>query len=328
MKKDNISRRDFIKISSATTAILALNPTLVSAYTPDKYDSKGLPTRKLGKTGIKIPLIAIGTGSRFCSVENEDEAFKILTYALDNGLYYWDTAHIYSNGSIISEERLGEILKKRRKEIFLSTKISTRDPEEAKKHIEISLRRLQTDYVDILKVHMIEDLDDLKTVTRKGGLYDVLTEMKRQGVARFIGFSGHSSDKAMALAAADYDFDTMLTALNHYSDDGDNFEEKSVSAAAKKDMGIMVMKVIRPRETIKNLDPMDLIRYSLSLSKAHGAVIGIDSIDVLKKNIAMLKNFQPFGPKKMDELRASLSPFYDNNQLEWMQQGYQDGVWG
>jgi predicted aldo/keto reductase-like oxidoreductase len=327
MKKNNISRRDFIRISSASTAALALNPGIVSAFDTEQYDPKNLPTRILGKTNIKIPLIAIGTGSRFCSVKNEEEALKILTYALDNGLYYWDTAHIYSNGSIISEERLGKILKTRRKEIFLSTKITTRDPEEAKRHIEKSLDRLQTDYVDILKVHMIEDLDDLKSVTRKGGLYDVLKEMKRQGVARFVGFSGHSSDKAMAKAASDYDFDTMLVALNHYSDDGDNFEEKSVSAAAENNMGIMVMKVIRPRETVKNLDPMDLIRYSLSLSKAHGAVIGIDSIDVLKKNIAMLKNFKPFSPKKMEELRASLSPFYQNNRLEWMQESYKDGQW-
>jgi predicted aldo/keto reductase-like oxidoreductase len=327
MGKSKISRRDFIKITSATTVGFAIDPNLVNALNKDRFDSKGLPTRILGKTGIKIPLIAIGTGSRFCSIENEDEALNILTFALDHGFYYWDTAHLYANGSIISEERLGQIVKDRREEIFLSTKCSTRDPEEAKKEIEISLNRLQTDHVDILKVHSIEDVEDVEEITRKGGLYDVLRSMKDQGITKYIGFSGHSSDKAMAKAATDYDFDTMLVALNHYSDDGDNFEERAVSAAAKKNMGIMVMKVIRPRETVQGLVPQDLIRYALSLNQVHGAVIGIDSIQVLKENIELVKNFKPLTQDKMKELRASLSPFYKNKNLEWMHDAYKDGNW-
>jgi predicted aldo/keto reductase-like oxidoreductase len=327
MGKSKISRRDFIKITSATTVGLAIDPNLVNALNKDRFDPKGLPTRILGKTGIKIPLIAIGTGSRFCSIENEDEALDILTFALDHGFYYWDTAHIYANGSIISEERLGKIVKDRREEIFLSTKISTRDPEEAKKHIELSLNRLQTDHVDILKVHSLEDVEDLDKVTRKGGLYDVLCSMKEQGITKYVGFSGHSSDKAMAKAATDYNFDTMLVALNHYSDDGDNFEEKAVSAAAEKNMGIMVMKVIRPRETVQSIATQDLIKYALSLNQVHGAIIGTDSIKVLKENIELVKTFKPLAPNKMKQLRASLSPFYQNKNLQWMRNDYIDGHW-
>jgi predicted aldo/keto reductase-like oxidoreductase len=326
-KYNNLSRRDFIKISSATAAAMTLSPNLLDAFYADRYDSKGLPTRILGKTGVEIPLIAIGTGSRYCSVEDNEEALNILTYALDNGLYYWDTAHIYSNGSIISEKRLGEVLKHRREEVFLSTKISTRDPEEAKIHIEKSLKRLQTDHFDILKVHSVEDPGDLKEITKKGGLYEVVRSMKEQGVAKFIGFSGHNSEEAMAKAASDYDFDTMLVALNHYSSDGDNFEENAVSAAKMKNMGIMVMKVIRPRETVEGIDPKDLIRYALSLQSVHGAVVGIDSMEVLKENIELVKSFKPLSPIQMKELKASLSPFYRNKNLEWLRDNYQDGLW-
>jgi aryl-alcohol dehydrogenase-like predicted oxidoreductase len=93
-------------------------------------------------------------------------------------------------------------------------------------------------------------------------------------------------------------------------------------------MGIMVMKVIRPREMVKDLDPGDLIKYALSLPNVHGAVVGIDSMDVLKQNLEILKTFKPLSPNKMKELRASLSPFYRNKNLEWMGEHYRDGLWG
>ena len=328
MQRKNISRREFIKVTSTSTAAIALGTNFIRCDSSLHYDSKGLPTRTLGKTGIQIPLIAFGTGSRWCSIEDEDKALNILTYALDNGLFYWDTAHIYTKGSVISEERLGTILKHRRKEVFLSTKCATRNPDEAKKAIETSLTRLQTDHVDILKIHHIENEDDLAVATKKGGLYDVLLSMKEQGITRFIGFSGHRSDVTMARAATDFDFDTMLVSLNHYSDDGDNFEETAVSAAANKNMGIMVMKVIRPRETVKSVIPSDLIKYALSLKNVHGAVIGIDSMEVLKDNLELVRSFQPLSSVKMSEISASLSPFYKSMELQWMQNMYRDGMWG
>ena len=296
MGHKEISRRNFIKITSAASAAIALEKNPLRAFYPENRDSKGLPTRILGKTGIKIPLIAIGTGSRYCAMKNEDDALALLSYALDNGLYYWDTAHIYKSASVISEERLGKIIKYRRKEIFISTKCSTRDPEQAKRDIEESLNRLQTDHVDILKVHSIENIDDLKEITKKGGLYETLLSMKDQGITKFIGFSGHSSDSAMTKAAKDYDFDTMLVALNHYSDDGDKFEENSVLAATKKGLGVMVMKVIRPSETVEGISAQDLIKYALSLKYVNGVVIGMDSMAVLKENIELLKTFKPLTP--------------------------------
>ena len=160
------------------------------------FDSKGIPTRILGKTGIQVPIIGIGTGSRFCSVYDEDKALGILTYALDHGLYYWDTAHDYQNDKVISEERVGKILKARRKEVFLATKVSARKADEAKQQIEESLKRLQTDYIDVLQIHSIKSVKDAKEVVKRGGVLDVVQSLKEQGVAKFIGFTGHSSAEA------------------------------------------------------------------------------------------------------------------------------------
>lgn len=321
-----ITRRSFLKGILATTTTLAFGCKFVAPITYPKFDPKGVPTRILGKTGIHVPLIGIGTGSRFCSVYDEDKALEILTYALDHGLYYWDTAHNYGNDKVISEKRVGNILKKRRKEVFLVTKVYARNPEIAKRHIEESLKRLQTNYVDILQIHSIKSVEDAKEVVKIGGVLDVVRDLKEQGVAKFIGFTGHSSAEAMAILARDYDFDTMLIALNHFGTGHENFEKHAVPIASEKGLGIMVMKVIRPRETIKSLSSTDLINYSLSLKQAHVAVLGIDSMDVLKQNIALLKDFKALNAKKMESIRVLLTPFFSHKNVAWMLPDYRDGL--
>jgi predicted aldo/keto reductase-like oxidoreductase len=129
----------------------------------------------------------------------------------------------------------------------------------------------------------------------------------------------------MKLAAEMYDFDTMLIAMNHQQKD-QAFEEQPVPFAAVKGMGVLAMKVIRPRETVNGLNPEDLVRYALSLENVTAAVIGIDSLDVLNKNVATLQSFEPLSKERMNELRADLDPFYRSNKLPWMQAGYRDGM--
>jgi predicted aldo/keto reductase-like oxidoreductase len=325
MDKKNMTRRELLKSSIAAAAALAINPKLLAACKDSRFDAKGLPTRVLGRTSEHVPLLAVGTGSRFCAVKDEDEALNILTYALDNGLYYWDTAHDYAYDAIISEQRLGKILKHRRKEVFLATKFAPRGADEAKRHIEESLKRLQTDFIDILQIHMIESEEDVDQIAKKGGVLDVLMQMKEQGVARNIGFTGHTSAAAMTKAALNYEFDTMLIALNHATEGKEKFEQHAIPSAAKKGMGVMVMKVIRPRETITGLTAENLIRYALSLKHVNAAVIGTDNINMIKQNIALLKSFKPLDAKKMDEIRVSLAPFYRHEGLQWMQPHYHDG---
>ena len=166
MKKD-ITRRDFIKGSMAASVAIA-GGGLVSSCSP--YNSKGLATSILGKTGVQIPRIALGLGSRWCAIGDEDKALEIISYALDKGLYYWDTAASYENkeNGAISEERIGKILKDRRKEVFISTKIMERDPDEAMKNIERSLKRLQIDQLDMLKVHSVQGGDKLEELKGEG----------------------------------------------------------------------------------------------------------------------------------------------------------------
>lgn len=328
MFNKSISRRSFLKGALATTATLTYGCKFVSSNPYPTFDAKDLPTRILGKTGIQVPLIGIGMGSRFCSVYDEDKGLEILNYAIDHGLYFWDTAHDYGNDKVISEERAGKILKKRRKEVFLATKVSARKSDDAKRHIERSLKRLQTDYINILQIHSIKSVEDAKEVVKKGGVMDVVRGLKEQGVAKFIGFTGHSSAEAMGMLARDYDFDTMLIALNQLDTGQENIEKNAIHIASEKGLGIMVMKVIRPRETIKSLSPKDLIKYSLSLKQTHVSVLGIDSMDVLKQNIVLLKEFKTMDAKKMEKIRVLLTPFFMHENVAWMLPGYRDGLLG
>ncbi|MFW5831597.1 MAG: aldo/keto reductase [Prolixibacteraceae bacterium] len=321
MKKD-FTRRDFLKTTGAVAAGAVLVPA--AACSSERYDSKGLPTAKLGNTGVRIPLIIIGCGSRFMAV-SEDKGLEILETALDNGLYYWDTAASYKNDEQFSEERIGKILPSVRERVFLATKVQERNGEEARRTIEASLKRLNTDYIDLYQIHSVSDEEDVRKYGDKDGVLPVLKKYQDEGVIRHIGFTGHTSASAMKLAAEMYDFDTMLIALNHQKK-GEKFEEQPVPFAANKGMGVLAMKVIRPRETVNGLNPEELVRYALSLEGVTAAVIGTDSMDVLKNNIATISDFEPLGEDKMQELHVKLHPFYKSNDLPWMKPGYNDGM--
>jgi len=294
------------------------------------YDPKGLPTAVLGKTGVMIPRMAIGLGSRFLNIANLDEALEMCNFALDNGLYYWDTANSYVNGTTgaISEDRLGNIVKSRRKEIFLSTKIASRDPEVAKSQVEESLKRLKTDHVDMLKIHSVESPEDVADIVRKGGVLDLISKLKEEGITRFIGFSGHGNAQALKAMADTGRFDSMLFAMNHYGDNKDDRQGSLINAAREKGMGIMLMKSVRPKETIPGIDSRELVRFALSLSGPDGLVVGMDSKKIVESNLNLLRSFIPMNSDEKIKYASILSPYFRHENLEWMRRGYQDGHMG
>ncbi|MBN2814157.1 MAG: aldo/keto reductase [Bacteroidales bacterium] len=348
MEKNELNRRKFIKGTVGASLLVAgtgLFPSCsvfrLSKSDSGNYDPKGLPTVLFGSTGVRVPRIVCGLGSRFCHIENDDEAQQMLHYTLDNGLYYWDTAWAYDNTLgvppgkkrsprlVSSEERLGPVVKMRRKEIFLSTKVTSRDPDEAMRQIETSLKRLQTDHFDQLMIHDVRTMEDVEKLSEKGNLIDILHRLRDQGLTRFIGFSGHTDAEAMKAMVDRGDFNTMLIAMNHWNaaNNPQKRQEMAIPAAKAKGMGVILMKVVRPRERIKTLNPEDLVKYALSLKGPDVIVLGLDSIDVVDSNLRILRNFKPMDEAKMKEMAMDLAPFYNHENLPWMQPGYQDGPW-
>jgi len=320
-----ITRRKFVQATATAAAAVAISPVSGCATT-SPYNPNGLPTVNLGKTGVTVPRIGFGCGSRWMAVQSNEKALEILEYAFNQGLYYWDTAASYGNEMISSEERVGMILKERREQVFLSSKTGDREGDMAKKSVERSLTRLQTDHIDLLHVHGISSVEDAEQMCEKGKVLEVLDQLKSEGVIRNIGFSGHASAAGMKRAIELFDFDVMMMALNHQSTDGkEDFEGLPAPLAKQKGMGVVAMKVIRPRETVNGLAANDLVRYALTLGDFHMANIGIDSMEVLNSNLEILQNYSPLGEEKMDEIRMALLPFYHGKNLAWMQKDYQDG---
>lgn len=322
-----ISRREFVKTTAAAVTAAAIVPSISCTAISSPFDAKGLPTKILGMTGVRVPRMAVGLGSRWMGETNDDIALEILEYALNNGLYYWDTAANYGNEQISSEERIGRLLKNRRKEVFLVTKVEEREADKAKESIERSLKRLQTDYIDLLHVHSIASTEDAESLGNKGKVLEVMHQYRDEGIVKHIGFTGHAVAEGMKRAAELYDFEAMMIALNHnVTETDEKFEEYAVPFAAKKGLGVIAMKVIRPRETVEGLDPHDLIRYALSLDHFSVVNIGTDKMEVLKENLDLIRNFQPLPDSRMEEIRLALEPFYHHKNLAWMKPGYIDGI--
>lgn len=332
------SRRRFLKSTLiAGTAIAGSQFSADSeAMAPENkkrnkynYDAKGLPTVILGKTGVTIPKIAIGLGSRFCTIEKTDYAIELLNFALNNGLYYWDTAHSYENTAtkVVSEERIGLVVKERRKEIFLSTKVTAREPDKAKWEIEASLRRLQTDHLDMLKIHGVETMQEVEAICRKGGILDIISNYKDQKITRFIGFSGHGDVNVLKTLVETDRFDSMLCALNQWGGGKNDRQGILFPEAKKRGMGLMVIKVIRPKDTIKEINPVDLVRYALSIEGPDGIVLGIDSKAVIESNLNILRNFKPMSKEEKLKTALLLEPFFYSKDLPWLKDGYSDGSW-
>ena len=243
------SRRQFLKTTAAAVVLGTAERATAAA-------ASSLPKRRLGKTGEMVSCIGFGSGTRFCSIENEDAAQALLERAFTLGVNYFDTASSYTRRGIerLSEKRLGEFAKKRRKEIFLATKIDPRDRDGALRSMEVSLKFLQTDYVDLIQIHSLSNLDDLERIASANGVLAAIEELKAQKVARFIGITGHNDGAAMAEALRRYDLDTVLMALNAAQSANPiaqrkmapipAFESAALPVALQKNLGILSMKVM------------------------------------------------------------------------------------
>jgi hypothetical protein len=305
MKNDKITRREFIEKTTLTVASASALPSVLESEVEAKTK---LPQRVLGRTGVKVPIIAFGCGSRFLMYESEDEALRALNHVIDSGVTYLDTAMDYGKG--LSETRVGMVMKTRRKEVWLATKIPppARTRDEALREVEKSLKRLQTDRVDLLHLHSLTTDEDLQKIEAKDGAIKALYELREQKVARFIGMTSHTDGAVMAKAIEHNDLDCVQMAMNPSR--ALQFEELALPAAKKKNLGVILMKVTAQEKLLgagagkAGIEP--LIRYALSLPVST-AVIGMPKTQFIDQNIAIAKSFNPMNAGEMDQLRSQVA---------------------
>lgn len=305
------SRRDFL---GAT--VLAGGASAGSLSAADELP-KSIPTRVLGKTGAKVTIIGMGCGSRFLSYGDEDNALKALNLAIDSGIGYLDSAYGYNRGQ--SETWVGKVMKTRRKEVFLATKIEPRNGDEAMKSLDSVLKRLQTDQIDLISIHSLSDENDLAQIEAKDGILNTLYKLRDQKVIRFVGITSHTDPVVLKTALERHDFDCTQMALNAAQQGmrgigGGNqalnpaiktsFELVALPVAVKKNLGIIGMKVYAQEALLapgpKQKDPATLFRYTLSLPIAT-AIVGMPMHEHIHQNVLWAKAFKPLSSSEMKD---------------------------
>jgi aryl-alcohol dehydrogenase-like predicted oxidoreductase len=301
-----ISRREFLGTAALTGVAAAAA-------------ADAIPTRVLGKTGARVSILAMGGGSRFLMYKDEDQALEALNRAFDLGITYMDTAYSYGNG--LSEERVGKVMKTRRKGIFLATKIEARKGDEAQRILEGTIKRLQTDQVDLIHVHSLTDENDLAAVEAPDGVLKVLLKLRDQKVTRFIGVTSHTDPVVLKTALERHDFDCTQMALNAAKAGMANgkggmvpnaalktsFEDVALPVARRKKMGVIAMKVFAQEALVGQAPAEKLLYYPLSLPGVTLAVAGMPKFEFIDRNVALAKAFKPLPAAEMKQISGVLA---------------------
>jgi Predicted oxidoreductases of the aldo/keto reductase family len=303
MEHNESSRRDFMQ--SAGLASIAALADQVLAQT-SSASATGLPTRVLGRTGVRVSILALG-GWHVGTIKDEREAIRLMHTAIDEGLTFFDNAWDYHDGH--AEEVMGKAIEDRRDKVFLMTKNCERDYQGSMRNLEESLRRLRTDHIDLWQFHEMVYDNDPDWVMEKGGLKAAL-EAQKAGKVRFIGFTGHKDPRIhLKMLAKPHNWDTAQMPINVMDAHYRSFQNEVVPVCLKKNVGVIGMKGLgggfpEGRFTSKaGLTAEECYRYALSLPVA-AQVIGITNMAQLKQNIALARNFKPMTLEEKNQLVA------------------------
>lgn len=281
-----------------------------------------IPRKPLGRTGVQVSIIGIG-GSTLGDAKSLEEATKIVHEAVDAGVNFMDNAWEYNEHK--SEEWMGQALQGRRDKVFLMTKVCThgRDKQVAMQQLEESLQRLRTDHLDLWQIHEVIYYNDPDLHFAKGGVVEAVLEAKRQGKVRFIGYTGHKNPaihlKMLELADKHgVKFDTVQMPLNAFDASYRSFEQQVLPEANRRGMAVLGMKSLGGGgEAITQgaVTVEEALRYAMSLPVAT-TISGIDSLQVLRQNLAIARGFQPMTLAEMQSLRARCAPVAADGHLE------------
>lgn len=301
-----LSRRNFLGAGAG----IVLGNTL-PVWAGDGKREKRLPTRVLGATGVRVPILGLGTVS-IGQMGNDKEAVALLNRAIDLGVTFIDTAPGSTRSAIITgygraQRYLNGVLRERRKEVFLVTKCLEPDGERTLELLRRNLKELGVEQVDLTYTHSIgHALYDFDQLVGDKGPMAVLERAKRDGLTRFVGITGHNRPEKFARVIARRNIDVMMNAVNIVDRHTYSFETLVWPEARKRNVGLVAMKVygggIRSCKMPDDLRQASF-RFSQSVPGVALAVIGMSSQKELEQNVEWARGFKPMTNEEVDELR-------------------------
>jgi len=296
-----MDRRDFLKKAAGTTALASLGSKLYGA-------ADSFPQRVLGHTGEKVSLIGIG-GYHLGKGSDEQESIRIIRTALDSGVNFLDNCWDYNGG--VSEVRMGKALRDGyRQKAFLMTKVDGQTRQAAERQLEESLRRLQTDHIDLLQFHEVIRETDPARIFGDGGSLDAALAARKQGKIRYIGFTGHKSPdihlKMLETAFAhQFRFDAVQMPLNVMDAHYDSFEKKVLPVLVKHEIGVLGMKPMGDSIILrsKTASATECLHYAMNLPTSV-VITGCDSLPILQQALDAARSFHPMDKEEVAQLLA------------------------
>ena len=305
-----MKRRDFLKNTALAAAMLNCFPATLSAVERQKPRGK-IERRSLGKTGAKLSIL--GFGGYILKEGTAAQADEWVRLAYDAGVTYFDVAPAYGK----AEELLGPALEPFRKDVFLSCKTTRRKQVEAQADLENSLKLLRTDHFDLYQLHHVTTLAEVDAIFAADGAIKTLEAARKAGKARFLGFSAHSVEAALALMDR-FDFDTVMFPVNYATWHAGNFGPQVLAKAREKQMGIIALKAMAKRPWPKNADrskhpicwyePMtdpDEAMMGLRFTLSHPITAAIHPADeqCLRLALQLVPKFKPLKKAEAEEMK-------------------------
>jgi predicted aldo/keto reductase-like oxidoreductase len=315
-----MDRREFIKNLTVLGVAAGVARFPGSASHVWAVQEKGhIPYRQLGSSGEKVSLV--GVGGYHLGVPDEEESIRIIRTAIDNGVNFMDNCWDYNQGQ--SEIRMGKALRDGyRQKAFLMTKIDGQTGEAATKQLHESLKRLQTDTIDLLQFHEIIRMSDPDRIFASGGAYEAMLAAKKAGKIRYLGFTGHKDPEIhlkMLETGFAHDFipATVQLPLNVMDAHYDSFEKKVLPVLVQRGIAPLAMKPMGGKHLLesKSVTPMECLHYAMNLPVAV-VITGCDSMPILEQALTASRTFRPLSEQEAATLLAKTAQAAEQGRYE------------
>lgn len=315
-----LTRREFVKVAVAVGVALSVGRNAWAVEVKE-----GMPYRMLGRTGEKVSAIGLG-GYHVGNPKDEQESLRIMRSGIDRGLTFLDNCWDYHGGE--SERRMGKALRDGyRDRVFLMTKIDGRTKESVARQIEESLRRLQTDRVDLMQFHEVIRVEDPDRIFAPGGGMEAMLAAKKAGQVRYIGFTGHKDPfihlRMLEVAAGhQFRFDAVQMPLNVLDAHFRSFERQVLPVLVREQIGVLGMKPLAAGAipASQTATAVEALHYAMNLPTST-VITGVESMERLDQAIAAAKSFRPLDQEKVAALLARTAPAAANGQYEGFKTG-------